>query len=110
MNQLTLRNTALLSLLVPIQSNDGDQFDDHTFEALETHVTQLAGGISRLGDVVGSWLGPNGIQREVLRRYEVTVPIEDAASVARELDRYVRNRFRQHAVYITETPTRSVEF
>ncbi len=39
----------------------------------------FAGGISRLGDVVGSWLGPNGIQREVLRRYEITVPVENAA-------------------------------
>ncbi len=110
MTNLTLRNTALLSLLVPIQSNEGDRFEEDAFEALESHVTLFAGGISRLGDVVGSWLGPNGIQREVLRRYEITVPAENAASVARELDRYVRNRFRQLVVYITETPTRSVEF
>lgn len=106
-----MRDTQRLAFLVPVADNSGQPFLDSLFADLEELLVSVAGGFTRRSDVTGAWRAPNGeIYRDTSRDYTVTVPTDDAASVATSINRFVRTAFRQLAVLIEATPTTSAAF
>jgi hypothetical protein len=107
----SLRPTVSLDLLVPLADNEGVPFPDGLFAAFEHRVVDLAGGITRRGDVEGIWRTPNGtMQRERSRSYVTTVDAAVVGRVASDLDALLRITFRQVASFIQATPTTATVF
>lgn len=107
----TLRPTSNLEILIPIEDNLKVPFPDSLFAAFEHRVVDLAGGITRRGDVEGIWRTPNGtMQRERSRSYVTTVDAAVVERVASDLDVLVRTTFRQIASFIQATPTTATVF
>ena len=107
----SLRPTVALDVLVPLSNNLGVPFPDSLFAAFEHRVVDLAGGITRRGDVEGIWRRPNGtMQRERSRSYVTTVDAAVVERVASDLDVLVRTTFQQIASFIQATPTTATVF
>ena len=88
-------------ILIPTADNDGHPFSRRDWRELEQRLSQLAGGFTREGDVVGQWTGDDGrVYRDRSRRYVVALPSWMALPAFLEAARWTADWFRQEAIYI----------
>ncbi len=98
----TVTQNVTIEVLVPLRDNEGNPFPDSSFSALEDLLLDLANGFTRRGDVEGAWKAPDGvIYRDRSRLYTLQVPESETSTVATTIEREVRVRFRQLAVYLS---------
>ena len=85
-----------VTILIPLQDNDGDPFDLATWSWWNDELTELVSGFTDLGVVTGWWRGYSDQNRVIV----VIVKTMREVDALRELLRQARVRFRQEAMYL----------
>ena len=93
-----------LTVLVPEADNAGQAFTPDEFAAFESFALDLAGGLTIGGYVKGLWRDEQTTYADTNRQYILIVPRSRANAIATAIVEYVRNVFRQLAVYVEMTP------
>lgn len=106
-----MRTTTHVDLLLPVADNDGNIFSPAAIASFEAQLLALAGGFTRKGEVAGVWRDDAGrVYQDQSRLYSLTVPRRRAGAIVREIDRFVREAFRQKASFVELLPTLATAF
>jgi hypothetical protein len=84
-----------ITLLIPLNDNDGEPFDLIIWSWWNDALTELVSGFTDLGVVTGWWRGFSDQNRIIV----VIVKTMREVDALRELLREARRRFRQEAMY-----------
>lgn len=85
-----------VTLLVPLNDNDGIPFDIPTWTWWNDRLTSLVSGFTDAGVVTGWWRGYSDQNRVIV----IIVSFMREVSTIRELLKEARLRFRQEAMYL----------
>ncbi|MCI0584141.1 MAG: hypothetical protein L0227_14875 [Chloroflexi bacterium] len=88
------------AFLVPIRDNDGRPFPRSSWIELERRLVDAFGGYSRMSAVHGAWEEHGRVYRDVSRQYVASLSSWMELPVWLDLVRWVRQAFRQEAIYI----------
>ncbi|HUR81848.1 MAG TPA: hypothetical protein VM733_13870 [Thermoanaerobaculia bacterium] len=84
-----------VTLLIPLNDNNGEPFDLVTWSWWNDELTELVSGFTDLGVVTGWWRGYSDQNRIIV----VIVKSMREVDALRQLVREARTRFRQEAMY-----------
>ena len=87
------------ALLVPLTDNTGKRFPKELFRELEFKLRENFSGFTDTGVVRGQWVDAGRIYEDISRRYEIAIE-ETQIEVLRQLALWVKNSFKQKAVYL----------
>ena len=104
------RTSTRLTVFIPEADNAGQAFTPDAFAAFESFALDLAGGVTMGGHVKGLWRDAQMTYADTNRQYVLIVPRNRAQAIASALVEYVRNAFRQLAVYVELTLVRVAGF
>ena len=85
-----------VTLLIPLNDNDGEAFDLATWSWWNDELTSLVSGFTDLGVVTGWWRGYSDQNRVII----IIVRSMREVNAIRDLLRRARHRFRQEAMYL----------
>lgn len=85
-----------VTLLIPLNDNDGEPFDLFTWSWWNDRLTELVSGFTDVGVVTGWWRGYSDQNRSLV----IIVKSMTEVAAIRGLLREARVRFRQEAMYL----------
>jgi hypothetical protein len=89
-----------VTLLLPLNDNDGEPFDLFTWTWWHHRLTSLVSGFTDLGVATGQWRGYTDQNRVIV----IIVKTMNEVSALRDLLIEARDRFRQEAMYLEYHP------
>jgi hypothetical protein len=86
-------------VLIPVADNHGKRFTRREWQAFEDRLFTF-GGLTREGDVAGTWRSGTSVYRDVSRRYVVALESWWQLPAWLEVVDWARVWFRQEALYV----------
>jgi len=84
-----------VTMFFPLRDNEGNEFDEDTWDWWREEITRLVAGFTDLGVVAGWWEGHSDQNRWIV----AVVGSEEEVNQLRSFLQMARRRFRQESMY-----------
>ena len=89
-----------IKVIIPKADNNGQPFTEGHHEAFEGFILSLFGGITRLGEVEGSWLDGGVTYHDASRLYLIALDSITQGGDLKRVVEFAKMHYQQEAIFI----------